>query len=102
MKNDRRIEKRYEVLLKAEYKDPITGVNGEGLTKNICSRGIMLPVNSMIAKGTVLDIKIEDPNSTALISTKAEVAWIEELINGDDVEDTLYQVGMKLLKKKLY
>jgi len=102
MKNDRRTEKRYEVLLKAEYKDPVTGVHGEGLTKNICSRGIMLPVNSMIAKGTVLDIKIEDPNSNALISTKAEVAWIEELINGDDVEDTLYQIGMRLLKKKLY
>ena len=102
MKNDRRAEKRYEALLKVEYKDPVALVHGESLTKNICSRGIRLPVNSMIAKGSVLDMKIEDPNSNASISTRAEVAWIEKLINGDDAEDVTYEAGMRLLKKKIY
>ncbi|MFC1621387.1 PilZ domain-containing protein [Candidatus Omnitrophota bacterium] len=98
MKNDRRAEKRYEVLLKAEYRDPVTGVSGESLTRNICRTGIGLPINFEIAKGTVLDMKIEDPNSNALISTKAEIAWIKELID----DDAAYDTGIRLLKKKLY
>lgn len=99
---DRRTTKRYEIPLKIDYRDPLTGSQGQGLTKNICNRGLRFPVATKIAKGSILDLKIEDPNSAKSISTKAKVVWAEEFITGDDAEDVIYEAGVVFLKKRLY
>ena len=100
--NDRRHTKRYDIPLKLSYCDPISNFRGEGLTRNICRAGIRFPVDTRIAKGTVLDVKIEDPYSNALITSRAEVIWSDEFVTGDDAEDVIYEVGARLLKKRLY
>ena len=100
--NDRRRAKRYDIPLKLTYCDPIANCRGEALTKNICRAGIRFPIDTKIAKGSMLDLKIEDPYSNALITSKAEVIWLEELVTGDDAGDVVYEVGARLLKKRLY
>lgn len=100
--NDRRGTKRYDVPLKLSYSDPAMNWRGESLTRNISRSGLRFPVSAKIPKGYMLDLKIEDPNSKALISSKAKVVWAEEFVTGDDAEDVIYEVGVRLLKKHLY
>ena len=100
--NDRRRIKRYDIPLKLNYCDPITKCQGESLTKNISRAGLRFPVNTKVPKGTMLDLKIEDPYSKALINSRAKVIWMEKFITGDDAEDVIYEVGVRLLKKRLY
>lgn len=100
--NDRRQVKRYDVPLKIDYFDPRTNLRGESLTKNISKNGLRFPVTAKIAKGTMLDMKIEDPHSNALIDSKAKVIWADDFITGDDANDMIYEVGVRLLKKLLY
>lgn len=100
--NDRRCAKRHGILLRLNYRDPVTNFQGESLTRNISRTGLRFPVETRIAKGAILDIKIEDPNGNASLSSKAKVIWLEEFITGDDADDVIYEVGVKLLKKRLY
>jgi len=100
--NDRRRTKRYDIPLKLTYCDPTSTCRGEALTKNICRAGVRFPVDARIAEGTMLDVKIEDPYSNALISSRAEVIWSGESVSGDAAEDVVYEVGVRLLKKRLY
>ncbi len=99
---DRRFAKRYDVPLKLKYYDPATDFRGEGVTKNISRAGLRFTVAKKIFKGAVLNLVIEDPNSIASIPSKAKVIWLEEVIPGNDVEDIVYEVGVSLLKKRLY
>lgn len=100
--NDSRRAKRYEIPLKLNYCDPVTKSSGESLTKNICRNGLRFPVNTKFPKGTVLDLDIEDPYSKALIFSKAKVVWMKEFITGDDAGRMIYEIGVKLFKKRLY
>ncbi|MBU4311401.1 MAG: PilZ domain-containing protein [Candidatus Omnitrophica bacterium] len=100
--DDRRFGKRYDVPLKLDYYDPATKQQGEALTKNICSRGLRFPVSAKIPKGSILDLKIEDPYSAASILSKARVVWTHEFVTGDDAEDVIYETGVKLLKRKIF
>jgi len=100
--NDRRCAKRYKVLLKLNYSDPVSKCEGESLTRDISRTGLKFSVTRKIPKGTMLDLKIEDPNSSASISSKAKVIWMKELITGDDAGNLIYEVGVRLLKKRLY
>lgn len=99
--NDRRREKRYDVLLKVNYKESDSNSYHEVLTKNICKTGLRFSVDRKIPKGSFMDIVVEDPNTNALISSKAKVVWIEDNIT-PDTEEVIYEAGVKLLKKKLY
>lgn len=101
--NDRRAAKRYEVPLKLNYNCvPIANCRGEALTRNISKAGLRFPVNMKIPKGLLLDLLIEDPYTHSRISSKAKVVWSEEFITGDDAEDISYEVGVRLLKKRLF
>ncbi len=100
--NDRRALKRYTIPLKLNYYAPISDYHGESLAKDICKKGLRFPVNTKISTGTVLDLQIEDPYTKAFISSKARVMWAEEFVSGDDAKDVLYEVGVRLLKKRLY
>jgi len=100
--NDRRFAKRYDVPLKLNYCAAIPDCRGQALTKNICRKGLRFPINMKVPKGTMLDLKIEDPHSHSLISSKAKVMWSEEFVTGDDAEDVIYEVGVRLLRKRLY
>lgn len=100
--NDRRIVKRYDVPLKMTYFDPATNCKGEALTKNICRTGLRFPVTAKIAKGSILELAIENPYGDELISSKAKVVWMEKFIKGDNAEGVIYEVGVKLLKKQLF
>ncbi|NQT75489.1 MAG: PilZ domain-containing protein [Candidatus Omnitrophica bacterium] len=100
--DDRRFAKRYDVPLKLNYCAAIPACRGQALTKNICGKGLRFPINMKVPKGTMLDLKIEDPHSHSFISSKARVTWSEEFVTGDDAEDVLYEVGVELLKKRLY
>lgn len=100
--DDRRALKRYELPLKISYCDPVTKSRCESLTKNISRSGLRFSVNSNLPKGSVLDLKIEDPYSDRPISSKAKIMWLEKFIAGDDAGDIIYEVGVRLLKKRLW
>ena len=100
--NDRRDTRRYDLMLKLSYLDPITNSRVECLTKNISKNGVRFAVYKILAQGTIIDIEIEDIYSDTLIYSKAEIVWLEEFIVGESTEDTIYEVGAKLLERKLY
>lgn len=100
--NDRRKSKRYGIMLKLNYTYPETKSSGESFTKNISSRGLRFPVDSRIPKGSLLNIKVEDPNGDRLLSLKSRVAWLEEF-SGEDVSGAVrYETGVSLLKNRLF
>lgn len=101
--NDRRDAKRYELMLKLNYYDPLTKYSGESITKNISKNGLRFPVDSRMEKGALLEIKIEDPNSSRLLSLKGRVSWLEEFSGEDDSSETArYETGVILLKNGLF
>lgn len=100
--DDRRSAKRYEIPIKLSYYERATKRQGETLTKNICRTGLRFPVNAKIPKGSILDLRIEDPYGAASILSKAVVVWAQEFVTGDDDKDVIYEAGVKLLKRKLF
>ncbi len=100
--NDRRKSKRYDIMLKLSYSCPETRYTGESFTKNISENGLRFPVNLRIAKGALMDIKIEDPNSDKFLLLKGKVRWLEEFSREDDFDAVRYETGVSLLKKKLF
>ncbi|OIO34157.1 MAG: hypothetical protein AUJ70_01750 [Candidatus Omnitrophica bacterium CG1_02_40_15] len=100
--NDRRKSKRYDIMLKLNYSYPETRYTGESFTKNISENGLRFPVNLRIAKGALMDIKIEDPNSGKYLSLRGKVRWLEEFSGEDDSGAVRYETGINLLKKRLF
>lgn len=100
--NDRRQAKRYDIMLKVDYLDPATKCFVESLAKNISRTGIRFGVNSKLQKGTFLDIKVEDPNAGRFLSLKGKVAWVEEFPRDEDTEVVRYEIGIRVLKKRLF
>ncbi|MBU1061792.1 MAG: PilZ domain-containing protein [Candidatus Omnitrophica bacterium] len=100
--NDRRREKRYALSLKLNYSNPVTNFNGDSLTKNICKSGLRFPIDKKVPSGTIMDLMVESLYSNALVPLKAEVIWAEEFIAEDDAGDVICEVGVRLVKKKLY
>lgn len=100
--DNRRSAKRYDILLKVSYCDPVTKQQVETFAKNICSKGLRFPVKTKIPKNSILDLKIEDPYSPALILSKAKVIWTQKFVTGDDAEDMVYETGVMLLKNKIF
>ena len=100
--NDRRISKRYDIILKLNYSYLETRYSGESLTKNISKNGLRFSVNSRIPKDALLDIKLEDPSSNKFLSLKGKVVWIEEFSGEDDSLSDRYETGVSLLKKRLF
>lgn len=100
--NDRRFSKRYDVLLKLNYYDPMTKAQGISLSKNVSRSGARFPVDVKFPKNTILDLKIEDPNSQKSIASKAKVVWIEEFVYGDNAEGTRYEIGVKLINSRIF
>ena len=100
--NDRRQSKRYDIMLKLSYSYPATGCSGESFTKNISRNGMRFPVNSILTRGVLLDVKVEDPNSDRLLLLKGRVVWLEEFSRKDNSAATRYEAGIGLLKKKLF
>lgn len=100
--NDRRQAKRYDIMLKLNYFDPVTNNFVETFTKNISKNGLRFSVNSMLPKGTLLDIKIEDPNSSKFLSLKGKVTWLEEFPGEEYAEAVRYETGVDLLKKSIF
>ena len=100
--NDRRNSKRYDIMLKLNYSYLEIKYSGESLTKNISKNGLRFPVNLRVAKGALLDIKIEDPNSDKFLSLKGRVAWLEEFSGEDDSNAVRYETGVNILKKRLF
>ena len=100
--NDRRDSKRYDIMLKLNYSYHEAKYSGESFTKNISKHGLRFPVNSRLPKGSLLDIKIEDPNSDKSMLLKGRVAWLEEFFGEEDCEAVRYETGVNLLKKNLF
>ena len=100
--NDRRDSKRYGIMLKLNYAYPEINSSGESFTKNISRHGLRFPVNSKLPKGSILDIKIEDPNSDKSMLLKGRVAWLEEFSGEEDSEPVRYETGVSLLKRTLF
>jgi len=100
--NDRRESRRYDIMLKLNYSCRDMKCSGESLTKNISKSGLRFPVSSRIARGAVMDIKVEDPNSDRLLLLKGRIAWLEEFTGENDSDAVRYETGVRLLKKRLF
>lgn len=100
--NDLRRMKRYALPLRLNYYDPVAKCERQSLTRNISRTGLRFPVAKRFPKGTVLDLKIEDPYGNTPITSKAKIIWSQEFITGDNAEDLVYEVGVRLLKKRLW
>lgn len=100
--DDRRGSKRYDMMLKLNYSSSETKYSGDSFTKNISKNGVRFPVNSRAAKGSLLDLKIEDPNSGKLLLLKGRVAWLKEFTREGHSDTIRYETGVTLLKKKLF
>ena len=100
--SDRRIAKRYELLLKLSYSDLTTKSRSEVLTTNISRSGLRFPSTAKIPKGTILDLRVEDPYGNAPVSLKGKVVWAKEFVTGDDAEDVICEAGVELIKKSIY
>ena len=72
------------------------------MTKNISRSGLRLPLTTKIPKGTILDLRIEDPYGNTPVSLKGKIVWAKEFVAGDDAEDVIYEAGVELIKKPLY
>ncbi len=100
--NDRRHSKRYDILLKLNYSEPVTSSTGESLTKNICKNGLRFPTEKSIPRDSILTICIEDPYGNNPIRSKARVIWTEEFATGEDSDNIVYEVGAQLIKRHVY
>jgi len=100
--NDRRDSKRYDIMLKLDYQDIMTGLISESLTKNISKNGLRFPVSSKLAKGSILGIKVEDPFSDKLLPRKGMVTWLEEFPGEEDAGSAKYEIGVNILHKGLF
>lgn len=100
--SDRRYAKRYDMPLKLTYIDPETNRPRACIARNISSRGLRFPVHTKLSKGTILDLKIEDPFSSSFISTDGEVVWLGDFVAGEEPEDVRYEIGVRLSKKRIY
>lgn len=89
-------------MLKLNYFEPVSQCHGESFTKNISKRGLRFPVNSKLAKGSILEMQVEDPNADRLLSFEGEVVWSGELVGSDDIDSTRYEIGVNLLKNRLF
>ena len=96
---DQRRTKRYDILLKLNYLDPATNCRGKSMARNVCKTGLRFPVTTKMQRGSILDMKIEDPFSGSFIPSKAKVVWARELSDG---EEEIYEIGVELTKKRLY
>lgn len=99
--NDRRKFKRYDIALKMNYCHPETKYSGESFTKNISRYGLRFPADTRFTKGTLLDVSIEDPNSSKFLSLKGRIVWLEEFFREND-DAIKYEIGISLLKNKLF
>jgi len=100
--NDRRASKRYDVPLKLNYSCAVNKVRGEALSRNISRHGLRFPVNSRIPRGAMLDLVIENPYGDSRVKSKAKVMWAEEFVAGDDAGESIYEIGVRLFKKRLF
>ncbi len=100
--DDRRFAKRYDALLKLKYFDPQSNSQGESITKNISRNGLRFRIDKKIPKGHIVELEIENPNSHRSLSSKAKVIWLKEFVAGNNAGDLTYEVGVKLLKKRLF
>jgi len=100
--NDRRCAKRYDMHLKLNYLDPETMEQGETVTKNISKTGLRFPIDKKFSTCDILHLKIEDPNSTRHIKSKAQVVWMEQFFNEGNAEEPVYETGIRLLSRKLF
>lgn len=100
--NDNRASKRYDVPLKLNYSYAVSKICGESLSSNISRHGLRFPVSARIPRGEMLDLIIENPYSSSYIKSKAKVMWAEEFTTGDDAGDILYEIGVRLFKKRLF
>jgi len=97
--SDQRRTKRYDIPLKLSYLDPATNSQGKSMARNVCKTGLRFPVMTKMQKGSVLDMKIEDPFGSSFIHSKARIVWTGEL---PDSEEKIYEIGVELTKKQLY
>jgi len=100
--NDRRESKRYDIALKLNYSDSEARRAGESVTKNISVNGIRFSANTKFLGGSLLDIKVEDPNSDKYLSFKGRVAWIKEFAGKEELPSFRYEAGVRLLKNRLF
>ncbi len=100
--NDRRDSKRYDIMLKLNYAYPEINSSGESFTKNISKHGLRFPVNSKLPKDSILDIRVEDPNSDKYLLLRGKVAWLEEFSGEEDSEPIRYETGVSILKKTIF
>ena len=87
-------------------EDPVikdaTAVKPWSFTKNISRHGLRFQVNSKLPKDSILDIKIEDPNSDKSLLLRGKVAWLEEFSGEEDSEPIRYETGVSILKKNIF
>ncbi len=68
------------------------------IARDISQGGLRLSVNNFIALNTILELQIQLPGQSQMITVHAKVIWIREIPYRDDS----WQVGLQLMASELF
>lgn len=90
---------RFKKDLGVDYtieKRPHLKNNGKVL--DISESGVKLTMDEKLAKGTILDLCISEPNSRKTLKIEGEIVWFEECLQGKGVPGKrMFRCGLKFL-----
>lgn len=95
---ERRQHSRFKNDIEVEYnveKKPHLKNNGRGV--NISSGGMKLMVDEKLAVGTIIDLKINAPDTKKIIKVEGEVVWTKEAEGLDPSGKRFFHSGIKFV-----
>lgn len=92
-----KIYERWDIPTRVNYIVEDTKVRSEALCRDINTMGMKLSLNEELAKGVVLEMKIDVPGEKAPIFARGEVAWHREV---EEEGKRFFEVGLHFTKIK--
>ena len=86
-----KIYERWDIPTKVNYRVEDTKVRSEAICKDINTMGMKLSLNEELAKGAVLEMKIDVPGEKMPIFARADVAWYREI---EEEGEKCFEVGL--------
>ena len=92
-----KIYERWDIPTKVNYIVEDTKVRSEAICRDINTMGMKLSLNEELAKGVVLEMKIDVPGEKMPIFARAEVVWHREV---EEEAKRYFEVGLYFINIK--